>query len=251
MKRKTEPYPLSANGAASTFNTTPFDALISHDKKYLYGVSSLYSSAYQTKRVYIAKYHIDGTFIRLDSVSEAGSNSPTNNLYYGETAADQFNNIYISYSNHSDVDDFGYRCAKIDSSGNIKWTFSYDDPFGGYDEVTSIAVNEQQEVFLTGYVETANNGFDIMTIKLDSSGTIVWSKKYNGTGNDDDIPRDLQITSSGDIIVSAISRNTIGYYVTKTFSQNYLYIMMIFICQEWQLAMMYPNILGIPSKVTS
>jgi len=82
---------------------------------------------------------------------------------------------------------------KLDSSGNVLWAQSAQ---GNYHEMTSgIAVDQEKNVFVTGYYASDsiqfgsttihNNGYhDIFITKLDSNGTFLWTSGVGDHYND-------------------------------------------------------------------
>ncbi len=80
----------------------------------------------------------------------------------------------------------------------------------GEDVVVANAVDQAGNVYITGYSPTVPNGYDYYTIKLNPLGLKIWSAKYNGPGNGDDIPVGMVLDDGGNVYVTGTS------YVSKT-----------------------------------
>jgi len=122
-----------------------------------------------------------------------------------------------------------YWLAKLDSNGNLVWQETYG--YSGADRGTSLVVTNDGGFFITGILDvtasggagnTKNNQFkhaggDYWALKLDSQGTIEWSKYYGGSFTDS--PFDAIQTTEGDFVIVGSSdsndvdiSNNIGAY---------------------------------------
>lgn len=82
------------------------------------------------------------------------------------------------------------------------WVARYNGPGNYYDEAYSLAVDDNGNVYVTGY--SFSNGIepDYATIKYNSAGEQQWVARYNGTGNSFDAARKLFIDNSGNVYVT-------------------------------------------------
>lgn len=122
-----------------------------------------------------------------------------------------------------------YWLAKLDSNGNLLWQQSYG--YLGADRGKSILITQDGGFFITGILDvTASGGAgntknasskhaggDYWALKLNSEGTIEWSKYYGGSFTDS--PFDAIQTTEGDFIIVGSSdsddvdiANNIGDY---------------------------------------
>lgn len=122
-----------------------------------------------------------------------------------------------------------YWLAKLDSNGNLLWQQSYG--YLGADRGKSILITQDGGFFITGILDvtasggagnTKNASFkhaggDYWALKLNSEGTIEWSKYYGGSFTDS--PFDAIQTTEGDFIIVGSSdsddvdiANNIGDY---------------------------------------
>jgi len=120
-----------------------------------------------------------------------------------------------SFSNDEDVSgnqgQNDYWLAKLDASGNILWQKSYG--YQGADYGISVIQTSDSGYLVTGVLDvTASNGEgntsrtsnrhaggDYWAIKLDASGTIVWSKYYGGLFTD--TPEGIVETDDNEFII--------------------------------------------------
>jgi len=80
---------------------------------------------------------------------------------------------------------------------------------------TAMVTDGAGNVYVTGYCEHHPYGLDYFTLKYDGSGTQVWTARYNGPGNGDDLASAINVDSLGDIYVTGTSWTGISFdYVT-------------------------------------
>ena len=101
-------------------------------------------------------------------------------------AEDGAGNILIT--GYSDVypgpgDSFDYATVKYDTSGNELWSVTYNGPADGEDVALALAVDSEDNVFVTGYSYGGDSTYaDILTIKYNSGGGVLWVARYDGPG---------------------------------------------------------------------
>lgn len=126
---------------------------------------------------------------------------------------DDSENVYVAgyTTNPGASEDF---CVlKIDSSGNLKWVYTYNGPANYWDEVYAMTLDEKSNIYITG--RSWGIDADICVIKLDSSGNEKWVYRYNGSGNWYDEGRDITVDDSGNVYICGIS---IDYDSTTLFT---------------------------------
>ncbi|HWA05517.1 MAG TPA: T9SS type A sorting domain-containing protein [Ignavibacteria bacterium] len=80
----------------------------------------------------------------------------------------------------------------------IQWEREYNGSGNNIDKVISIKSDPLSagNIYVCGFVTNSGTGMDIVTIKYNSSGTVLWSVTFNGAGNSTDYPADLYIANS-------------------------------------------------------
>jgi hypothetical protein len=64
-------------------------------------------------------------------------------------------------------------------------------------------------VYITGKSYSGvSNGFDIITVKYDSTGTQLWDKNFNGSSNDHDVSEAIDLDADGNVYVLGTSVNS-------------------------------------------
>jgi hypothetical protein len=102
---------------------------------------------------------------------------------------------------------------KIDSSGNLTWSKTYDNPtesdgYVGDDVIKSVRQTSDGGYIATGYFENENSWSRVSWIfKTDELGDIVWSKTYKKNNSTDTWAEDVVETSDGDFILTGNQKN--------------------------------------------
>jgi hypothetical protein len=103
----------------------------------------------------------------------------------------------------------------VDSEGNV-----YNGPTNGAVVASAIAVDGSGNVFVTGSSSAANGYFDYATIKYSNSGVPLWTNRYNGPVNNQDVANAIAIDVNGNVFVTGYSTGNGTYldYATLKYS---------------------------------
>ena len=129
--------------------------------------------------------------------------------------ADQHGNVYIAgetqgvLSDHSFGKTDGF-VSKFDSMGNLLWTKQFGTSED--DEIRWIAIDRTGNLYATGYTKGVINekNFgkeDVMVVKFDSIGNIVWQKQY-GTDSTD-VGNKIYVNNQGIIYVAGTTKGSL------------------------------------------
>lgn len=114
------------------------------------------------------------------------------------------NSGFYNYTNYNS----DYYTIAYDPDGNELWNARYKGPVDGMDHVFDIATDTMGNVYITGSSDSEVStvprrpaNYDCTTIKYDGFGNELWVARYNGPGNYHDYGTEIEVDSSGDILV--------------------------------------------------
>ena len=197
------------NGPANSSDVSSAIAVDDAGNVYITG----YSYDLVTHYDYITiKYNPDG-----DQVWIARYNGPVNRADLAcAVKLDKSGNVYVTgMSNGAGWD---YATIKYKSNGEQQWVARYNSGPGDWpdskDYATCLAVDDSGNVYVSGWSKHSSlkTSSDYATVKYNSSGEEQWIARYNGAGNDDDVPVAIAIDSYGDIYVTGTTIECNGPY---------------------------------------
>jgi len=119
-------------------------------------------------------------------------------------AVDGTGNVYIT-GRSEESGTLNYLTLMYNSSGVEQWGHSYNGTGNGDDRAYSIGIDGSGNVYVTGTSEGNGTGYDIVTIKYNSSGVQQWIKTYNGPGNNFDAATSIFVDESGNVYIVGYS----------------------------------------------
>lgn len=149
------------------------------------------------------KYSPNGDVLWADTY--AGSATGTD---YGYTlAVDQNGNTYVGgFGNGDNPATFDIFVLKYDSNGNRVWTQRWTSPITNYSAYAySIAVDNQGDVFTTGFESDGFTDGEFITLKFNSSGVLQWATPYNGSTSSIDYANHIVVDSDGNSYITGWS----------------------------------------------
>ncbi|PCI95740.1 MAG: hypothetical protein COB15_11875 [Flavobacteriales bacterium] len=96
--------------------------------------------------------------------------------------------------------------AQITPTTVQKWAATYSNQDSTDNIPTAIDLNGN--LYITGYSYSSSTGQDIVTVKIDPNGTVIWSQTYNGLGNSHDRATGILADASGNVYVAGTSVGT-------------------------------------------
>lgn len=129
---------------------------------------------------------------------------------------DSFNNVYVFGKTKGKVGQeyFGKYdgfIVKIDSAANTVWARQIGSK--EEDDFFNAAADESGNLYVTGYIgvdakDTSIPNIDILVVKINSDGEIVWQKQY---GTDSvDVGANIAVSAEGDIYVIGSTKGLMG-----------------------------------------
>jgi hypothetical protein len=109
--------------------------------------------------------------------------------------------------------------VKYNPSGQFQWEKRYVGTAQGVDDGRAVVVNRSTgDIYITGFSLSTAQGFDYLTARYTSSGVLMWSKRYDGTGHDYDVPERIRVDSVGNCYVAGMSTSVgsgLDYAIVK------------------------------------
>jgi len=134
---------------------------------------------------------------------------------------DKSGNIYLTGASIAFPSGWDFLTIKYSPDGDSLWSRRYDNN-GLSDSPTEMAIDSTGNICITGYsLNTSINSTSITTLKYDSSGVLLWDRKYkNNSLNPSDLGNSIGIDRYNNIYVAGYS--TIGSDVIS--NRDYLTI---------------------------
>ena len=113
-----------------------------------------------------------------------------------------------------------YATVAYNTAGHTLWVRRYNGPGNGPDQATAEAVGPGR-VYVTGWSTGTDTGQDFATLAYSSSGTLLWTQRYNGLGNGDDQATSIAVSPDGsEIFVTGPSAGEGGAQVYETLAYS-------------------------------
>lgn len=125
---------------------------------------------------------------------------------HARTLLDQNNNV-LTVTNKMNSSSANIFSNKINSSGIQTWQTeiaNFLNVIGTKNHGTDIKKDAQGNIYICGANYNGLN-YDYLIVKYNSSGSELWRRTYNGTGNSDDAPSSLVLDASGNVYVTGAS----------------------------------------------
>jgi uncharacterized delta-60 repeat protein len=174
------------------------------------------------------KYDTDGN--ELWSVRY---NGPGNSIDQAlAISVDNANNVYVTGYSAAAADEtnYDYATIKYDANGNQVWLNRYNGPANQNDQATSLTLDDEGNVYVTGRSTGTGTGYDFATIKYNTAGAQQWVARYNGPASGDDgtgifigffTSHPIAVDTTGNVYVTGMSTGVAsGFdYTTIKYSQ--------------------------------
>jgi uncharacterized delta-60 repeat protein len=120
-------------------------------------------------------------------------------------AVDSWGSVYVTGWSEGIDTAKDYVTIKYDSSGTRLWADRYNGPGNDYDRAVAIAVDNLDNVYVTGSSKRAEGDLDYATIKYDPNGSRLWVKRYNGSAGGHESAWAIDTDSLGNVYVTGWS----------------------------------------------
>lgn len=157
----------------------------------------------------------------------ASYNGPVNGIDGANSVkADESGNVYVTGYSRGQGSLYDYATIKYNSSGVQQWAMRHNGTPNGNDEANAMVLDENGNVFVTGYSVISGASSDYVTIKYDSLGVRRWIGVYNGPANQNDSATSIAIDNVGNICVTGYStgNGTSRDFATVKYNNNGLLV---------------------------
>ena len=175
---------------------------------YLSGATSCCTPGY---KMFVSKFDSTGNILWNTVIFDSAHTYCTTHAACIDNSA----NIYVTGSTTDSLFSTGYDCAvaKIDSAGNQLWFYSYTSSNNADDREFSndIIVDSLHNSYIAGSINKSQND-DAFVFKINTNGSFIWDRIYNGAGNDDDEFNSLCFTPEKKILLtgSGVTQPNLG-----------------------------------------
>ncbi len=175
-----------------------------------------YTEITNTNTNYITlKYNSSGALIWAKEY-----NNPINSYDYAYyIKADADGNVYVTGTSTAQTTGSDFLTIKYNSNGDSSWVARYSGTTAINEIPQGFAVDQNGNVYVTGFSQGTGGSTDYATVKYNSNGVQQWAVFYDSTGQQD-IPEDLEVDDLGNVYVTGRSRISTGYNDIATIKYN-------------------------------
>jgi hypothetical protein len=120
----------------------------------------------------------------------------------------------ISYGNGSN-----FATVKFSGGGQFLWAAVFDNPEGGVEEPTAIAVDAEGNSYVTGSTGSPTTGYDYATVSYSPEGDLRWEAFYGSTYGSG-CANDIALDGSGNVYVTGSSGYSNKNFVTVSYNND-------------------------------
>jgi hypothetical protein len=136
------------------------------------------------------------------------------------TAIDSLKQLYVAGSNIDSISGADILLTKYNENGDILWTATFTGSGNHRDQATTIAIDDNYNIILGGFTYTnSTNNYDYLILKYDSTGSLLWTYTYNGTGSGADLVSALTV-DGGNIYLTGASIGSATLFDYTTIKLN-------------------------------
>jgi Secretion system C-terminal sorting domain/PKD domain/Beta-propeller repeat len=119
-----------------------------------------------------------------------------------DIAVDPSGNVYVTGSSDNGAQGSNFVTIKYNSAGVQQWATPYNGPGNSIDAATEIALDNLQNVYVTGRSFGSTSDLDIATIKYDNAGVQQWVSRFDGALNFFDVPEAIHLDNLNNVYVA-------------------------------------------------
>jgi hypothetical protein len=120
-------------------------------------------------------------------------------------ALDSSGGVFVSGTISNGASGYDYKTIAYSAAGAPRWTNQFNGPTNGEDYFSWIATDNRGNVYVTGASTGTGTAHDYATIAYSGAGLALWTNRYNGPANKDDLANALVIDANGNVLVTGYS----------------------------------------------
>ena len=164
------------------------------------------------------KYNADGDTVWVRRYYHiAGA---TNEDLANAVQVDGDGNVYVTGASRGTISSPDFATIKYNADGDTLWVRRYNGPANHIDGAYALGLDGLGNVCVTGFSRNSSGTADFFTIKYNSSGTTLWTDRYNGPADDEDVASDIHVDASGNVYVTGYSTGSSSSYDYTTIKYN-------------------------------
>lgn len=134
---------------------------------------------------------------------------------------DNNNHVYLAGSLKNTGNGEDFYVTRYRPDGTKHWDYTYQSPTNGYDIANKIRISTDFDIYVAGYSNVTATKDDYITVKLDTLGTVEWTKRFDGPASQSDQMSDFQIDVDGNLFMtgSSVGSGTLRDFSTIKYCQ--------------------------------
>ncbi len=111
--------------------------------------------------------------------------------------------------------------APLSAQVTQNWVARYNGTGNSADEANSVVVDQDGNVYVTGKSMGVGTSNDFATVKYDNTGALLWTARYDGPGNANDVAKQVVVDGEGNVYVTGYSSGSLTtHYDFATIKYN-------------------------------
>jgi hypothetical protein len=144
-------------------------------------------------------------------VRRYNAGEPSSRDYGFKIAVDPQGNVIVAGDTDDGITGADFLIIKYSGAGIPLWTNRYNGTASGDDRAYALGVDQAGNVFVAGPSADAIGGVNYATLGYSSAGVPLWTNRYDGPANGEDVARALAVDHNGNVFVTGYSSSN-GFY---------------------------------------